>query len=74
MTCKYSARHVEHHNYAFSGFHKCLVLIDLEVLLANSETTEGMWSNWLALSAVADPVIVSFPDHPMRNLGVEACE
>jgi len=49
-------------------------VIDLELLLANSETTEGMWSNWLALSAVADPVIISFPDHPMRNLGVEAWE
>ena len=30
--------------------------------LANSETTEGMWSNWLALSAVADPVIALFLD------------
>ena len=50
---------------------KWLVAIDLKVSLANSETTEGMWSNWLLLSAVTDPVIVSFPDHPMRNLGVE---
>ena len=38
--------------------------------LVNSETTEGMWSNWLVLSPVAGPVIVSLiPRPPVTQAG-----
>ena len=56
----------------FNVFHKWLCCDRPK--LANSETTEGCGLTGLHYQWLLVPVMVSFPDHPMRNLGVEAWE